>query len=49
MKKPVFIIAETFLSLVLVASLAAVAALAIDIKTGGSLIPPELYGGKTDL
>ncbi len=48
MKKPVFIIAETFLSLVLVASLAAVAALAIDIKTGGSLIPPELYGGKTE-
>ena len=48
MKKPVFIIAETFLSLVLAASLAAVAALAIDIKTDGSLIPPELYGGKSE-
>lgn len=47
MKKPGFIVAETFLSLVLVASLAAVAALAIDIKTDGKLIPPELYGGKS--
>ncbi len=48
MKKPVFIIAETLLSLVLAASLAAVAALAIDIKTNGKLIPPELYGGKSE-
>ncbi len=47
MKKPTFIIAETLLSMVLIASLAAVAVLAIDINTDGSIIPPEIYGGKS--
>ncbi len=47
MKKPTFIIAETFLSLVLVASIAAVAVIAIDLKTDGGIIPPEFYGGKS--
>ena len=48
MKKPVFVITEIFLSLVLTASLAAVAALALDLHTGGAIIPPEIYGGKSE-
>ena len=48
MKKPTFVIAEIFFSLVLVASLAAVAVLAVDLNTNGSIIPPEMYGGKTE-
>lgn len=47
MKKSTFVIAETMLSVVLIAAVASVAALAVDIKTGGSIIPPELYGGKS--
>lgn len=47
MKKPTFVIAEIFLSLVLAGSLAAVGVLAVDLNTGGSLIPPELYGGES--
>ena len=46
MKKPTFVIAEIFLSLLLAGSLAAVAVLAVDLNTGGSIIPPELYGGE---
>lgn len=43
MKKPAFIITETILSLILAASVAAVAVLTIDIKTDGSLLPQEIF------
>lgn len=43
MKKPAFIITETILSLILAASVAAVAVLTIDIKTNGNLLPQEIF------
>lgn len=48
MNKPVFVITETFLSLVLAASVAAIGILAADIKTNGSILPENFLGIGTE-
>ncbi len=44
MKKPAFVITEIFLSLVLASAVAAVAVLAVDIRSGGKILPASLFG-----
>ena len=48
MNKPVFVITETFLSLLLAASVAAIGILAADIKTNGSILPENFLGIGTE-